>query len=80
MEAVQTADLVVVMDAGQAMRLVRSFGASLEKTLVLGDLDPEPIQRRTITDPVDLGEDVFADTYARIDRCIRVLVDSLYPL
>ena len=43
------------------------------RILVLGDLDPGPIQTRTIVDPYGGSQDVFAECYRRIDGCVTVL-------
>lgn len=76
-EALATFDLVVVMDRHQAANLISSY-PRLGTLVVLGDLDPEPITRRTITDPFGQTEKVFDESYARIDRCLDTLVDALY--
>lgn len=65
-------DLIVVMERAQAAALARTFGRDRD-VLVLGDLDPEPIDTRTILDPYGRTEDEFEAVYARIDRCVRSL-------
>ena len=70
------ADLIFVMSAAQDRDIRRLFGADPEKIWVLGDLDPEPILKRTIRDPVEQPEPVFEEVYERIDRCIRVISES----
>lgn len=72
---VQGADLVVVMDPGQAREIRRRYGPG--RTLALGDLDPGPVERRAIRDPVARPVEVFRDVYARIDRCLDELVRAL---
>jgi protein-tyrosine phosphatase len=67
-------DLVVVMERAQASAL-REYGR-VENVLVLGDMDPEPIDTRTILDPYSRAEDVFEAVYDRIDRCVRALCAS----
>jgi protein-tyrosine phosphatase len=69
--------LVVVMEQWQAGRAVREFGASVERTLVLGDLDPQPISERSISDPYGKEAEAFEQTYDRIDRCIAELLGVL---
>lgn len=76
---VVAAALVLVMDAGQRRRLLRSYGGRRDRTVVLGDLDPEPWRRREISDPVGGGPDVFARVYDRVDRCVEALVRTLAP-
>jgi len=75
-EALRSADLIVVMEAGQRREIVRRFGTS-ENVVVLGDLDPLPIEKRTIRDPFGQSEQVFNESYARIDRCLRELLRAL---
>ena len=69
----QRSDLIVVMSGDQASD-VRWRGASPNvPVVVLGDLDPEPIDGRTIVDPWNGEESVFRSSYARIDRCAEEL-------
>lgn len=70
-------DLAVVMDPAQEHALRTRFRISKSKILVLGDLDPQPIRRRTIRDPWGCDESVYEASYARIERCIRELVTIL---
>lgn len=74
-ERVQDADLVVVMSAAQARSIRRRNPEA--RVLVLGDLDPLPIDRRTVRDPIGQSESIFEEVYARIDRCIESLVEAL---
>jgi len=64
------AALVGVMGPDQARTVSDRFGVSEEKILILGDLDPEPSDRREILDPYDKDEEFFRDTYERMDRCL----------
>ena len=65
----QKTDLIVVMSADQASD-VRWRGAPPRvPVVVLGDLDPERIDGRTIVDPLNCDESVFRSSYRRIDRC-----------
>jgi protein-tyrosine phosphatase len=67
---VREARLIVVMDASQQWRLTRKgFGVPL----LLGDLDPEPIEKRAIRDPWGQSLPIFSEVFARIDRCAAVL-------
>ncbi|HLA15044.1 MAG TPA: hypothetical protein VJZ25_08470 [Gemmatimonadaceae bacterium] len=71
-ESLRTADLVVVMSGAQA----RGLSARLRPgaiVLVLGDLDPLPIRKRTILDPWEGPVESFHESYQRIDRCVREL-------
>lgn len=74
---VRHADLVIAMDVRQAHVLRRRFDAIATRMLLLGDLDPVPIQTRQIADPVDQPAAVYADVYARIERCAENLVSAL---
>lgn len=65
--------LVVVMAPEQAGP-IRRLGSLAPSTLVLGDLDPLPILNRTVRDPYGASDDVFDESYDRIQRCVRELV------
>ncbi|MCL7981354.1 MAG: hypothetical protein M8862_02425 [marine benthic group bacterium] len=77
--AVNEADLIYVMSAAQERAILQRFGADTARIWILGDLDPEPIRKRTIRDPVEQPEAVFEEVYDRIDRCIRVIAESAGP-
>jgi protein-tyrosine phosphatase len=70
-------DLIVVMDPAQQRAVCERFGRWPRDVIVLGDLDPGPVQTRTIRDPVNQPSDVFDDSYERIERCVRQLVRVL---
>lgn len=74
---VRAADLVVVMDATQGRLVYERFGRSLRDVVVLGDFDPEPVESRTIRDPVNESLEVFGQVYERIARCAREFVTTL---
>jgi protein-tyrosine-phosphatase len=76
-DGARAATLVVVMETAQAERVSQELGVAWSRTLVLGDLDPEMIPSRDIADPYGMRRDVFAATYARIDRCVTALVAAL---
>ncbi len=65
--------LVLVMNALQREAVCRLLGRAGDDVLVLGDLDPGPIDTREIRDPWGAEEHVFDASYERIDRCVRVL-------
>jgi protein-tyrosine phosphatase len=71
---VRAADLIVVMEGGQRGAFRALFGRD---ALVLGDLDLQPIETRTIEDPFDQDRAVFARSYARIERCVGQLVATV---
>jgi protein-tyrosine-phosphatase len=70
----EKADLIVVMEPGQARALRRDHGIRPDALLILGDLDPRPVARRPIRDPVEQPLDVFEEVYDRIDRCVTTMV------
>ena len=69
---VQSFDLVVVMSSDHA-RSIRPRLGSLDSLLILGDLDPHAIERRTIIDPLGCDDRVIERVYSRIDRCVEQL-------
>jgi protein-tyrosine-phosphatase len=75
-ELVRMSDLIVVMDRSQQLAIAQRFGRA-EAVLVLGDLDPSPIDMRTVRDPYNQPEDVFEAVYARIDRCLAELTPHI---
>ena|SRR6266545_503776 len=72
-DGVRTADLIVVMDASQRRQICERFGRRPADVLLLGDLDPDAVETRTIHDPVNDGREVFDWVYDRIARCVREL-------
>ena len=67
----------MVMDAGQRERLARAAATARRRIQVLGDLDPEAVERRAILDPYGKSPDVFEEVYDRIERCVRELAAVL---
>ena len=70
-DLVRAADLIIVMDPVQQRTVRERFGRRSREVLVLGDLDPAPVETRTIRDPVEQSRDVFDQVYERIARCVR---------
>jgi protein-tyrosine-phosphatase len=70
-------DVIVVMNAFQAAEVRRRFRVAADRVVVLGDLDPGPIEQREIADPVDQPEAAFEASYARIDGCLAALAGAL---
>ena len=70
--AISSADLVVVMSAAQARAVKRAYRLR-QPALVLGDLDPGPIETRTIVDPWGGPPSLFDASYARVERCVGEL-------
>jgi protein-tyrosine phosphatase len=77
LEAALGTHLIVVMEPHQQRVICSGFGRHRHHVLVLGDLDPEPIESRTILDPYSRDESAFEQSYARIDRCLHELVHAL---
>lgn len=73
----RAAALIVTMSSDQARDLQARFGILNETMLVLADLDPKFGGSRTIRDPWRCPPEVYDESYARIDRCIRELVAVL---
>lgn len=74
-ERLRAAGLVAVMDPRQAAELHRRYG--FRGALVLGDLDPDPVRRRAIRDPIFQSAEVFGQVYDRIDRCLEELLEAM---
>ena len=68
-------DLLVVMAPRMAGDVRRRLGYAAP-TLVLGDLDPDPVNGRTITDPWGGPPEGFTASFNRIDRCLAALLDA----
>lgn len=64
--------LWVVMEHMHLRRLVRA-GIKRDDVVFLGDLDPEPVERRAIVDPYGTSPEFFAATYQRIVRCLEAM-------
>jgi len=75
----RSADLIVVMEVSQQREITERFGRSSHDILILGDLDPQGVDTRTIRDPVLDGPEVFVQVYERIARCVRALAAILAP-
>lgn len=73
----QRSDLIVVMSADQANDVRWRGAPSHVPVVVLGDLDPDPIEGRTIVDPWNGDESLFRSSYRRIDRCAEELAKLL---
>lgn len=77
MGELRSTDLIVVMDTRQRREVAARADRPRREILVLGDLDPRPIRRRTIRDPWSQDEAVFEAVYERIDRCVAELAREL---
>jgi protein-tyrosine phosphatase len=71
------ADIIIVMDARQQRAVCERFGRAVGDVMLLGDLDPEAIATRAIHDPVEQPLEMFEQSYARIERCVREFLWAL---
>jgi protein-tyrosine-phosphatase len=71
-------DLIVVMDVRQQSAVSMLTGRPASEVLIIGDLDPEPIEQRTLQDPYGHPEAVFERVFDRIDRCVGRLAATLW--
>jgi protein-tyrosine phosphatase len=76
-QIVADSELIVVMEARQARVLRERFGVSGDRLLILGDLDPQVGEGRTIADPWKSPETVLEGSYRRVERCVRALAELL---
>jgi protein-tyrosine phosphatase len=76
-DLVRAADLIVVMAPDQQRVVCERFGRWPRDVIVLGDLDPAPVEERTILDPVNQAGEVFDESYERIERCVRELASVI---
>ena len=73
----RAADLIVVMSVEQARAAYLTGGAPRAAIVVLGDVDPGPIEQRTILDPWGRSSSAFDESYDRIERCVGELVAAI---
>src|SRR5690606_33456537 len=72
-EELRSTDLIVVMNTAQRSQVCRLSGRAPQDVVLLGDLDPEPIDRRTVQEPIGRSEAEFEDVIDRIVRWVRDL-------
>ena len=72
-DILEAADMMFVMEGEQRSAIMRK--APRGRVLLLGDLDPSPVDRRRIRDPVMQPVNVFRRVYSRIDRCVQELAE-----
>lgn len=70
-------DVFVVMNGTQARHLNARYTISANRIVVLGDLDPLPIERRAIPDPWEDPAQVLPHCYARVVRCVETMAEVL---
>lgn len=71
--ALADADLIVVMAANQAAAIRKRSPRAHGTILILGDFDPQQIDRRTIQDPWGGDDALFDESFARVERCVGEL-------
>lgn len=76
-DLVAEADFILVMDTRQRDAICKPFGRMRHEVALLGDFDPQPIDSRTIRDPVERPIAAFEESYTRIDRCVDELVRAV---
>lgn len=72
-------DLVIVMEAYQRSDFLDRVRIDPSRVILLGDIDPHPIDTRAIVDPYGKDTETFAWVYERIDRCVDHLLSALDP-
>lgn len=70
------AKLVFVMDAEQAHELVLRYRVVPSRIIIVGDLDPLPIDSRRILDPWGRPREAFEASYARLERCASTFINT----
>jgi protein-tyrosine-phosphatase len=78
-ELLEAVDLVVVMDVIQARAARRLHPTTRCEVVLLGDLDNEAPESRTITDPWGKPLTAFNQVYERIERCCQHLARVVRP-
>lgn len=71
---VERCDLIVVMSSAQARAIRSRMPEHSSKVILLGDMDPLPIKKRTVLDPWNGDAARFDESYTRIARCTDALV------
>jgi protein-tyrosine phosphatase len=74
----QDADLVLVMNRKQRDAVLNAFGyADSDRVVILGDLDPSRGSRREIRDPYGQELAVYETSFARIERCLAMVMEAV---
>ena len=74
---VGSSELILVMSEEQKRTIRDRFGYPSRRLVVLGDLDPQAGERRTLIDPWNRPVEVLISAADRIERCVQVLVEEL---
>ena len=76
-ELAEKADALVIFDRYNVARLRTSFPAHAHRMFWLGDFDPQWSGKRAIIDPWGKDDTDFDETFARIERCVDVMLQAL---
>ena len=74
---IDRSNIIVVMSAEQERAIRSTYDPQDSIVIVLGDLDPLPIRKRTVLDPWKGDPSAFQESYGRIVRCTDALVQLL---
>lgn len=76
-ELLRISDLIVVMSVEQVAALGNAGSYGPGQVVILGDVDPGAIERRTVLDPWGGEDELFDQSYDRIERCVNEMVRVL---
>jgi protein-tyrosine phosphatase len=74
---VRSSDAVFAFDRSNVRRFRRTHPGYAGELLWLGDFDPVWCGERSIRDPWGRGAPAFAETFARIERCVAAALTAL---
>lgn len=72
-------DLIIVMEPEQRAKVLAMAPTAGPRVLVLGEVDPAPLQTALVPDPWGHPPAVFDACYVRLDRCVDALLETLDP-
>ncbi len=78
-EMVREAAVILVMERWQRRKLLSMISRLDAPVLMLGDLDPGPVDHRAIQDPIDKPRAAFERVFSRIEACCAEVVSHLDP-
>lgn len=76
-ELAENADALVIFDRYNVARLRTSFPEHADRMFWLGDFDPWWSGKRAIIDPWGKDDAAFDETFARIERCVDVMLQVI---
>jgi protein-tyrosine phosphatase len=77
-EDLATTDLIIVMEPVQRSKVLALAPGAGPRILEIGEIDPASFQTAIVRDPWGHPPDVFLTCYDRLDRCVDVLVNTLW--